>query len=204
MSYALKRHTCLFIELVIISSNVSSFLINYCSMMTNDYGSISQSIQYDEGHHRQLLQESDEIKEYRLTQSESAPLLISPKKKHFPGVDNKSCCVDFSYYLNKFIILETISLITFLSLMLYSVNEDVITRNKPMIITVIVMLIISNMFTFFSLKFSYPFKFKALIGAVKALATSYLFTFSIVHPDILPIFFFYFFSTTASICITLL
>lgn len=176
--------------------------------MTNDYGSIS--VQHDnESNVNHLLGQSHEetvsFKDIRMTKSlETTPLLISPKKKHFPGLDNKSCCVDFHYYLNKFMILETISLITFISVMMYSVDESVINKNKPMIITVIVMLIVSNILTFFSLKFTYTFKLKVLIGAIKALATSYLFTFSIVHPDILPIFFFYFFSTAASICIGLL
>lgn len=179
--------------------------------MTNDYGSISSLIQKSENqNHIQLVEESDEeIKRNpRLTRSMETtplinPLLISPKKKHFPGVDNKQCCVDFHYYLNKFIILETISLITFLSVMLYSIEESVINKNKPMIITVIVLLIIANIFTYFSLKFTYSFLMKVTIGSVKALATSYLFTFSIVHPDILPIFIFYFFSTMASVCTSL-
>lgn len=110
----------------------------------------------------------------------------------------KSC--GFIFLNQALVILELVSLIFYVTLFLYSFDENLPQRNINAISLGSYILIVM-IYSLYSLQLDFPILLKIAGSSVKIFVSSILFAFSLKHIILLPAFFFYFFPTVAGICI---
>ena len=110
----------------------------------------------------------------------------------------RSC--GFIFLQQSLVILELVSLIFYVTLFLYSFDQNVYQRNVNALALVSYILIVM-IYSLYSLQMDFPILLKLLGSCVKLFISSLFFAFSLEHIVLLPAFFFYFFPTVAGICL---
>jgi hypothetical protein len=126
-------------------------------------------------------------------------ILLHDSDKRSPREEPHSCL--FHFVLQGIIILEVVSLIFFVTTLLYTqtypTNYD---RNKNAV-GLFAYVFFMMTYGLFSLEFSFGIGVKVVTALLKSFAASVFFSLSLQHTILLPVFFFYFFPAVIATCV---
>lgn len=161
---------------------------------------MAKAIPCGEGEDLIAIISSDEVLAGRTvsTGSESLPLLLKPNRNRGQHPD----CSCFSFVVQGLVVLEIVSLLFYVTLLLYSTRIKNIDRNRDAIALFLYVLIVMS-YGIFSLQIRFKIGIKILAAVVKTFASSVFFAFSLEHTILLPAFFFYFFPAIISTSINI-
>lgn len=127
---------------------------------------------------------------------ETLPLLLKS------GMHRPADCSCFAFVIQGIVVLEIVSLLFYVTLLLYSTRLKNIDRNRDAVVLFLYVLTVMS-YGIFSLQIRFRIGIKILAAIVKAFASSVFFAFSLEHTMLLPAFFFYFFPAIISTSINI-
>ena len=128
--------------------------------------------------------------------SEATPLLLEANSGSQP-LRHSTDCSCFRFALQGLLVLEIVSLMFYVTLLLYSTQVKNSDRNREAVGLFIYVMVVM-MYELFSLQIGCPLRVRIIAAVIKAFASSVFFAFSLEHTILLPAFFFYFFPTVIS------